>query len=61
MFELDREIQAGLYKIKTAIPPRIEVAQEAYPGVIIQIGSKSSLLNKTTKGVFEVVDNVLNV
>nr|WP_255723688.1 FapA family protein [Sporosarcina sp. ACRSL] len=61
MFELDREIQAGLYKIKTAIPPRIEVAKEAYPGVIIEIGAKSSLLNKPTKGVFEVVDNVLNV
>ena len=61
MFELDREIQTGLYKIKTAVPPRIEVAKEAYPGVIIQIGQKSSLLNKPTKGVFEVVDNVLNV
>ncbi|WP_432358678.1 DUF342 domain-containing protein [Sporosarcina sp. UB5] len=61
MLELDRKIQAGLYKIKTATPPRIEVAREAYPGVIIQVGSKSSLLNKTTKGVFEVIDNVLNV
>ncbi|MFS0691121.1 FapA family protein [Sporosarcina sp. 179-K 8C2 HS] len=61
MFELDREIQAGLYKIKTATPPQIEITREAYPGVIIQIGAKSSQLNKTTKGVFEVVDNVLNV
>lgn len=61
MFELDREIQVGLYKIKTAKPPQIEVSQEAYPGVIIQIGSKSSLLNKPTKGVFEVVDKILNV
>lgn len=61
MFELDREIQVGLYKIKTAKPPQIEVSREAYPGVIIQIGSKSSLLNKTTKGVFEVVDKTLNV
>lgn len=61
MFEIDREIQVGLYKIKTAKPPQIEVAREAYPGVIIQIGSKSSLLNKTTKGVFEVVDKILNV
>ena len=61
MFELDREIQERLYKIKTAIPPRIEVAHEAFPGVTIQIGSKSRLLNRTTKGVFEVVENVLNV
>lgn len=61
MFEIDREIQVGLYKIKTAKTPQIEVAREAYPGVIIQIGSTSSLLNKTTKGVFEVVDGILNV
>ncbi|MCM3710938.1 DUF342 domain-containing protein [Sporosarcina luteola] len=61
MFELDREIQVGLYKIKTAKPPQIEVSKEAYPGVIIQIGSKTSLLNNTTKGVFEVVDKILNV
>ena len=61
MFELDREIQAGFYKIKTAIPPRIEIAEEAYPGVIIQIGSKSSSLTNSKKGVFEVVDNILNV
>ncbi|MCM3743307.1 FapA family protein [Sporosarcina luteola] len=61
MFQLDREIQVGLYKIKSAKPPQIEVSKEAYPGVIIQIGTKSSLLNKTTKGVFEVVDKILNV
>jgi uncharacterized protein len=61
MFEFDREIQAGLYKIKTAIPPKIEIAQQAYPGVIIQIGSKSCQLQETTKGEFEIVDSVLNV
>lgn len=61
MFELDREIQLGMHKIKTAIPPKIEITKEANPGVIIQIGHKSSILNKTTKGVFEVVDEILNV
>lgn len=61
MFELDQDIQIGLHKIKNAIPPRIEVAREAHPGVVIQIGQKSSLLNKSTKGVFEVVDHILNV
>lgn len=61
MFELDHEIQLGLHKIKTAIPPQIEITQEANAGVIIQIGHKSSILNKTTKGVFEVVDEILNV
>ncbi|WOV88897.1 FapA family protein [Sporosarcina oncorhynchi] len=61
MFELDREIQLGLHKIKTAIAPQIEITKEANPGVIIQIGNKSSILNKLTKGVFEVVDEILNV
>ncbi|MBB4825675.1 uncharacterized protein (DUF342 family) [Sporosarcina luteola] len=61
MLELDTEIQLGMRKIKNAIPPKIEVSQEAYPGVIIHIGQKSTTLTKTTKGVFEVFDNVLNV
>ena len=59
--ELDREIQVGLRKIKQAVPPQIEVTREAYPGTIIQIGSKSSTLHVTTKGIFEIIDGVLNV
>lgn len=59
--ELNQEIQAGMYKIRTAIRPQIEISKEAYPGVIIQIGDQSTSLNKETKGVFEVVDHVLNV
>ncbi|QTD41736.1 DUF342 domain-containing protein [Sporosarcina sp. Te-1] len=61
MLELDAEIQLGMRKIKNALPPKIEVAKEAYPGVVIHIGQKSTTLTKTTKGVFEVFDNVLNV
>ena len=38
--ELDKEIQLGLRKIKQAVPAQIEVTREAYPGTIIQIGSK---------------------
>jgi uncharacterized protein len=59
--ELDKEIQQGLRKIKQAIPAKVEVAKEAYPGTIIQIGNKSSALHVTTKGIFEIVDGVLNV
>jgi uncharacterized protein len=59
--ELDKEIQNGLRKIKQAVPAQIEVMREAYPGTIIKIGTKSSTLHVTTKGVFEVIDGVLNV
>ncbi|WP_186670544.1 FapA family protein [Sporosarcina sp. BP05] len=59
--ELDKEIQLGLRKIKQAVPAQIEVTKEAYPGTIIQIGSKSSTLHSGTKGIFEIVDGVLNV
>lgn len=61
MLELDKEIQLGMRKIRNAIPPKIEVSKEAYPGVVIHIGNKSTTLTKTAKGVFEVFDNVLNV
>ena len=61
IIELDKEIQLGLRKIKQAVPAQIEVTKEAYPGTIIQIGSKSSTLHVATKGVFKIVDGVLNV
>ena len=50
--ELDKEIQLGLRKIKQAVPAQIEVTREAYPGTIIQIGSKSSTLHDTSKRHF---------
>lgn len=59
--ELDKEIQLGLRKIKQAVPAQIEVTREAYPGTIIQIGLKSSTLHVGAKGIFEIVDGVLNV
>ncbi len=59
--ELDKEIQLGLRKIKQAVPAQIEVTREAYPSTIIQIGSKSSTLHVGAKGIFEIVDGVLNV
>lgn len=59
--KLDKEIQIGLQKIKTAIPAEIEVMKKAFPGVVIQIGSKTSTLHEPTKGRFTLVEGVLNV
>ncbi len=58
---LNKEIQIGLQKIKTAIPPEIEVARQAYPGVVIRVGSKSTRLYDSAKGIFANVDGALNV
>ena len=52
LVELDKEIQLGLRKIKQAVPAQIEVTREAYPGTIIQIGSKSSTLHVASKRHF---------
>lgn len=59
--ELDKEIQVRLQLIKQAVPAQIEVTREAYPGAVIQIGLRSTTLHDSRKGVFEVVDGVLNV
>ncbi|WP_438310663.1 DUF342 domain-containing protein [Sporosarcina sp. FA9] len=61
ILELDKEIQVLLNKIKNAAPAKIEVARAAYPGTIIQIGKSSTVLHSQTKGVFKIVDGVLNV
>ena len=49
---LNKEIQIGLQKIKTAIPPEIEVARQAYPGVVIRVGSKSTKTSRLAKRYF---------
>ncbi|WP_318614972.1 FapA family protein [Sporosarcina sp. YIM B06819] len=59
--ELDKEIQLKMHTIKQAVPAQIEVTKEAYPGSVIQIGSRSTTLHEARKGVFEVLDGVLNV
>ncbi|NYF24632.1 FapA family protein [Sporosarcina sp. JAI121] len=61
ILEIDGEIHLELRKIKQAIPGQIEVTKEAYPGTIIQIGTKSSTLSVPTNGVFTIIDGVLNV
>lgn len=59
--ELDRDIQMRLQMIKQAVSAQIEVTREAYPGAVIQIGTRSATLHDGRRGVFEVKDGVLNV
>ncbi|MFD1926608.1 DUF342 domain-containing protein [Sporosarcina siberiensis] len=61
MLILDKEIQILLNEIKSAVAAKIEVTLEAHPGTIIQIGKSSAVLHTQTKGVFKMVDGVLNV
>ncbi|MDW0111330.1 DUF342 domain-containing protein [Sporosarcina aquimarina] len=58
---LDQAIQTHLEVMKTAKSPEIEITKSANPGVFLQIGTKSSVITSETKGVFELVDGVLNI
>lgn len=59
--ELERQIQKNLQLLKTAVRPKIIVYKKTYPGVILQIEAKSTILQKETSGTFELLDGVLNV
>lgn len=59
--ELNAKIQHDLRTKKKAVQAQINVTKEAYPGTIIQIGSKTSTLHNSAKGIFKIVDGVLNV
>ena len=59
--ELDKEIQLMFREIKNSVTAQINVTKEAFPGTIIQIGRYSSTLITQTKGVFKIVDGVLNI
>ena len=61
MIRIDSEIQLYFDKMKNVKECRIEVANEAYPGTVIQIGKSLSTLRKKTNGVFKLVDGVLNI
>lgn len=61
ILELDRSIQKKLVVIKDIIAPKIHITKEAFPGVTIKINQKSSTLQTSTKGMFEIIDGVLNV
>lgn len=61
ILELDQEIQIDLQKMKTAVPAKIEVTKEAYAGTVIQVGMKTTTLHNPTKGIFTLIDGLLNV
>ena len=59
---LDQTIKNKLQLVQVASTPKIDITREAHPGVQIVIGSKSSMLSRITKGVFEITsEGVLNV
>lgn len=62
IMDLDQMIKTKLLLVQTASSPKINITKEAYPGVNIQIGKISTMLNRVTKGVFELTsEGVLNV
>lgn len=61
ILELDQEIQLDLQRLKTAVPAKIEVTKEAYAGTVLQVGMKTTTLHNPTKGIFTLVDGLLNV
>lgn len=59
--ELDEEIKRILKMVRQTSDNFIDITKEANPGTIIQIGNKSSLLTKQTKGKFKLENGELNV
>lgn len=59
--EIDLEIKLLMNEAKETGKEEIVVTKFAYPGTIIQIGKKSSLLNHTTQGKFRLESGELNV
>lgn len=58
---LDREIKQMMADLRNSGNEEINVIREAYPGTYIQIGKKSSILNKLTNGRFKIELGELNV
>lgn len=62
IMSLDQTVKNKLQLVQVASTPKIEITREAHPGVQIVIGEKVSMLNRITKGVFELTsEGVLNV
>ncbi|QCR32802.1 DUF342 domain-containing protein [Lysinibacillus sp. SGAir0095] len=59
--QIDKEIQQLIIDLKQIGKEEIMITKEANPGTSIQIGNKSSLLNKSTKGKFLIEFGELNV
>ena len=62
IMSLDQTIKNKLRLVQVSSPPKIEITREAHPGVRIEIGKRKTMLNRVTKGIFELTsEGVLNV
>src|SRR5699024_4049103 len=62
IMSLEQTVKNKLQLVQVASTPKIEITREAHPGVQIVIGGKVSMLNRITKGVFELTsEGLLNV
>jgi len=59
--QMDMEIKTLMNQFHKQAKEQIVVRKEAYPGTLIQIGRKSTLLSKQTNGVFRIENGELNV
>lgn len=60
-YKVDNEIKEMMADLRDVGKEEIVVTREAYPGTYIQIGKKSSILNKMTNGKFIIEFGELNV
>ncbi len=58
---IDAEIKELMQQFQKQAKEEIIVRKEAYPGTLIQIGRKSTILNKMTNGTFRLENGELNV
>lgn len=59
--ELEIEINSIFQQLKHGGDEMINITKEAFPGTVIQIGKKSTILNKSTCGKFTLENGELNV
>ncbi|MBK3494064.1 DUF342 domain-containing protein [Viridibacillus sp. YIM B01967] len=57
---LDKEVQVILQSLKSMGTEVIQITKEAYPGTYIQLGKKSTTLNKQTRGRFKLDQGEIN-
>ena len=59
--QMDMEIKTLMNQFHKQAKEQIVVRKEAFPGTLIQIGRKSTLLSKQTNGVFRIKNGEINV
>ena len=59
--QLETEINSIFQQLKSTGDENINITKEAFPGTVIQIGKKSTILNSSTCGKFTLENGELNV